>query len=63
MLFEKSEIIGSEKPVVFEKGESQFTYDELINIGENPEEYNFIGFSPVYLNDTQLFVKLYQKGE
>ncbi|CAI6330594.1 hypothetical protein [Bacillus subtilis] len=63
MYLEKSEVVGSELPVIFEKSNAQFTYEELIYIGENPSEYEHIGFFPVYINDKQLFAKLYEKGE
>ncbi|MED3677107.1 MULTISPECIES: hypothetical protein [Bacillus amyloliquefaciens group] len=63
MYLEKSEIVGSELPVIFEKRNEQFTYEELIYIGENPNQYDHIGYLPVYLNDKQLFTKLYEKGE
>lgn len=63
MYLNKSEIVGSDKPVIFNKGDNQFTYDELINTGENPSTYEHVGFATVYLNGQQLFEKVYQKGE
>ncbi|MCM3405521.1 hypothetical protein [Cytobacillus oceanisediminis] len=63
MYLSKSEIVGSDKPVIFNKKEGQFTYDELINIGELPENYEHVGFKPTYLGNQQMFEKIYQKGE
>lgn len=63
MYLTKSEIVGSDKPVIINKTEDQFLYDQLVNLGENPADYMHVGFSTVYLDRTQLFEKVYQKGE
>jgi hypothetical protein len=59
----KHEIIGSEKPIIFEKKANHYTYDEIVYIGENPEKYIHVGFMPIYVGDNQMFEKLYVKGE
>lgn len=63
MWFKKHEVVGSEMPIIFNKAENQFTYDEIVNLQENPAKYVHVGFIPVYPTGEQLFEKVYEKGE
>ncbi|MEK5104997.1 hypothetical protein MKX83_23950 [Cytobacillus sp. FSL M8-0252] len=63
MYLNKSEIVGSDKPIFFNKEEGQFTYDELIYADEDPNTYQHVGFVTLYIGDKQMFEKIYQKGE
>ncbi|MED5094473.1 hypothetical protein [Bacillus safensis] len=62
-MLEKSQIVGSEKIVIFEKTSSQFNFDQLVNLGESLNDYEVVGYSPVYVGDRQLFEKVYEKRD
>jgi|APAga8741244001_1050109.scaffolds.fasta_scaffold10352_2 hypothetical protein len=64
MWFKKHEIEGSEMPIIFKKADNQLTYDEIVNLQENPAKYEHVGFMPIYPTAAeQLFEKVYEKGE
>lgn len=62
-MIHQSEITGIDKPIVNTKEEGQFTYDELVNIGENPATYEVAAFIRIDNDSDEFYEKLYSKSE
>ncbi|MCM3227574.1 hypothetical protein [Terribacillus saccharophilus] len=60
-MLKKNDIVGSEKPIFFEREDEHFTYDELVIMEENLNDYEHVGYEPSYIGKEQFFEKLYAR--
>lgn len=56
-----AEITGAEQEIVNTKAEGQFTYEELIYLGEDPSDYEVVAYMPLDASYEMLYQKLYSK--
>lgn len=71
-MLKSHEILGTDKPIYFKKGEGHLFCEDLLLMDENPDKYQIAGyvqvikfqkvfFVPVYLL-TKSYLKCYNKG-
>lgn len=53
-----SEIIGSEQPILLEKETGMLSFDEIVYINENIEDYKLVGFIQID-EEKELYEKVY----
>lgn len=61
-MIHKNELTGTDLPILNDKAEGQFTYDELVNIGENPADYKTVGFIRTDDMSDEFYEKVYSKN-
>lgn len=61
MMLQKSDIIGSDLPVLTEKEDGMFTYEEALYLGEDLKNYGVIGFIRIDKDSDEFYEKLYVK--
>lgn len=61
-MLHKNELTGSDLPILNEKEQGTFTYDELVNLGENPADYEPVGFIRTDDMSDEFYEKVYSKN-
>lgn len=57
------EILGTDKPIFKEKENTCFFLDEITTLGENPEDYEVIGYVQILVKKIPFFKAVYKKHE
>lgn len=61
MPYQGYEIVGTDKPIFKSPESYHYTYEELIHLNENPNDYEIAGYLQVVINQNVLYEMLYQK--
>lgn len=61
MMAHISELTGTDKPILQEKKDGMFTFDELVYNYENTNEYEAVAYMPETTGDDEFYQKLYVK--
>lgn len=54
------EILGTDKPIYFKKGEDHLFYEDLVLMDENPDDYEIAGYVQVIKTGEPFFLPVYQ---
>lgn len=58
VVLHKSQVTGTDKPIVVKKEENMFTYEEIVYLNENTVDYTHVAFLS---KGTDFYEKLYSK--